>query len=30
LPKGEVHRFKPTTKPDDAQIVELIEKNLPQ
>ncbi len=29
LPKGEVHRFKPTTKPDDAKIVELIEENLP-
>ena len=28
LPNGEVHRFRPTTKPDDASIVELIEANL--
>ena len=29
LPNGEVHRFRPTTKPDDSAIVELIEANLP-
>jgi glutathione peroxidase len=29
LPKGEVHRFKPTVKPDDSQIIDVIEKNLP-
>lgn len=29
LPNGEVHRFRPTTKPDDPAIIELIEKNLP-
>ncbi|MFY9325604.1 MAG: glutathione peroxidase [Candidatus Nanopelagicales bacterium] len=28
LPKGEVHRFSPTTKPDDPEIVNLIEDNL--
>lgn len=28
LPKGEVHRFSPTTKPDDPEIVNLIEANL--
>ena len=28
LPKGEVHRFSPTTKPDDPEIVQLIEENL--
>lgn len=28
LPSGEVHRFRPTTKPDDPAIVELIESNL--
>ncbi|MEO0049307.1 MAG: hypothetical protein RL556_639 [Actinomycetota bacterium] len=28
LPNGEVHRFRPTTKPDDHAIVELIEANL--
>ena len=29
LPNGRVHRFRPTTKPDDPAIIELIEKNLP-
>lgn len=29
LPSGEVHRFRPTTKPDDEAIVALIEANLP-
>jgi len=29
LPNGEVHRFRPTTKPDDQDIVDLIEANLP-
>ncbi|MEY3029018.1 MAG: hypothetical protein RL198_415 [Actinomycetota bacterium] len=29
LPNGEVHRFRPTTKPDDVEIVSLIEANLP-
>lgn len=28
LPNGEVHRFRPTTKPDDPEIIKLIEKNL--
>ena len=28
LPNGEVHRFRPTTKPDDKAITELIEANL--
>jgi glutathione peroxidase len=28
-PKGEVHRFRPTVRPDDARIIELIESNLP-
>jgi glutathione peroxidase len=28
LPKGEVHRFRPTTKPDDPEIIKLIESNL--
>ena len=28
-PTGEVHRFRPTTQPDDAAIIELIETNLP-
>lgn len=26
LPSGEVHRFRPTTKPDDEKIVALIQK----
>jgi len=29
LPDGEVHRFRPATLPDDAEIVGLIEANLP-
>jgi glutathione peroxidase len=29
LPNGEVHRFRPTTKPDDEAIIRLIEANLP-
>lgn len=29
LPNGEIHRFRPTTLPDDQAIVELIEANLP-
>lgn len=29
LPNGEIHRFRPTTKPDAPEIVELIEANLP-
>lgn len=29
LPNGEVHRFRPQTKPDDPAIIELIEKALP-
>jgi glutathione peroxidase len=28
LPNGEVHRFRPTTKPDAPEIIELIEANL--
>ena len=30
LPDGTVHRFRPTTPPDDPAIVSLIEENLPQ
>ena len=29
LPNGQVHRFRPTVKPDAAEIVSLIEANLP-
>jgi glutathione peroxidase len=29
LPNGKVHRFRPTVKPDAAEIVSLIEANLP-
>jgi glutathione peroxidase len=29
LPSGEVHRFRPTTKPDDPAIIAMIEANLP-
>ncbi|HEX5858910.1 MAG TPA: glutathione peroxidase [Microbacterium sp.] len=29
LPSGEIHRFRPQTKPDDPAIVGLIEANLP-
>lgn len=28
-PDGVVHRFRPTTQPDDPEIVSLIEANLP-
>ena len=28
LPSGEVHRFRPTTKPDASEITSLIEANL--
>jgi glutathione peroxidase len=28
-PAGEVHRFRPTVKPDDPAIVAVIERNLP-
>jgi glutathione peroxidase len=28
LPNGEVHRFRPTTKPDAPEIITLIESNL--
>ena len=28
-PSGEVHRFLPTTAPDDASILRVIEANLP-
>lgn len=28
LPNGQVHRFRPTTKPDDPEIISLIEANL--
>lgn len=30
LPNGEVHRFRPTTKPNDPEIISLIEANLPR
>ena len=30
LPNGEVKRFRPQTKPDDAAIIEVIEANLPR
>ncbi|MFM1778956.1 MAG: hypothetical protein RIS51_101 [Actinomycetota bacterium] len=29
LPSGEIHRFRPTVKPDAPEIIELIEANLP-
>jgi glutathione peroxidase len=29
LPNGEIHRFRPNTLPDDPEIVNLIEANLP-
>ncbi|WP_438352880.1 glutathione peroxidase [Microbacterium sp. CJ88] len=29
-PDGAVHRFRPTTKPDDPAIVSVIEANLPR
>jgi glutathione peroxidase len=28
-PGGQVHRFRPQTKPDDPEIVAVIEENLP-
>jgi glutathione peroxidase len=28
LPNGEIHRFRPQTKPDAPEIVALIEANL--
>ena len=28
LPSGEMHRFRPTTKPDDPQIIRIIEANI--
>lgn len=30
LPNGEIHRFRPPMKPDDPEIVSLIEANLPR
>lgn len=30
LPSGEIHRFRPTTKPDDEAIIKVIEANLPK
>lgn len=30
LPNGEIHRFRPTVKPDAPEIVALIEANLPR
>ena len=29
LPNGQVHRFRPTVKPDATDIISLIEANLP-
>ena len=29
-PSGDIHRFRPTTKPDDPSIIKVIEANLPQ
>ena len=29
-PEGEVHRFRPNTKPDDPAIVQVIEEHLPR
>ena len=29
LPNGKIHRFRPTVKPDAADIISLIEANLP-
>ncbi|TQJ32085.1 glutathione peroxidase [Microbacterium sp. SLBN-146] len=28
-PGGQVHRFRPNTKPDDPEIIAVIERNLP-
>lgn len=30
LPNGEIHRFRPTVKPDAPEIISLIEANLPR
>ncbi|MBE2997593.1 glutathione peroxidase [Nocardiopsis sp. HNM0947] len=30
LPDGAVHRFRTSTRPDDPEVVELIEKSLPE
>jgi len=30
LPNGEIHRFRPTVKPDNPEIISLIEANLPK
>ncbi|NBU23490.1 MAG: glutathione peroxidase [Actinobacteria bacterium] len=30
LPSGQIKRFRPQVKPDDASIIELIEANLPR
>lgn len=30
LPNGEIHRFRPTVKPDSPEIVNLIESHLPR
>lgn len=30
LPSGEIRRFRPTTKPDDQEIIEVIEASLPR
>jgi glutathione peroxidase len=30
LPNGTIHRFRPTVKPDSAEIIALIEANLPR
>jgi glutathione peroxidase len=30
LPSGEIKRFRPTTKPDDPEIIAAIEANLPK
>ena len=30
LPNGTIHRFRPTVKPDSADIIALIEANLPR
>lgn len=30
LPDGTVHRFRSSTRPDDPQVVELIEESLPE
>lgn len=30
LPNGEIHRFRPTVKPDAPEIISVIEANLPR